>query len=393
MGGLAVHTELSFSEARFRSSSDPDIPVKRQLFISCTGQDDNIGDVVLRRRMLDELREIGEMHVLLAGVGDSFIDALALGRSDVVYSEVSSWVSARDRAIAAGPVIYVAKPGEVQVEPRKVINAFRQIPLMRRIQQGGGAVVQLGIGARSYPALWTRALGATFGYHDLVAWRDPLSLSRFGFGDLMPDWGFDDAGPTRQELPDSAARDLLTISLRGDRPYPGSAWLRSVTAFAAEAGLKPMVVTQVRRDSDIGRQLAADLEADFTDWNDESHREQELRLRNVYRRSRLVLSDRLHVLILGFTELAIPLCYLDRSERKVGRHFDAVGYRKASVDVSALGPEEQRALLREAAGRYQEVVAARLLARAQIRWIGERLRAVTRARTKSAEGADSALAA
>jgi hypothetical protein len=363
------------------------------LFVSCTGQDENIGDVVLRRRLLDELRDIGQQHVLLAGCGEGFIDALALGPDDKVYLNPAEWSAARDRAMAAGPIIYVAKPGEVQVEQRNVINAVRQLPLMRRIVQGGGAIVQLGIGARSYPPMWTKALGATFHYHALVAWRDPVSQARFGFGDLMPDWGFDDAGPTREEMAESEVRDLLAISLRGDRPYPDKVWLDGVRAFADEAGLMPVIVTQVRRDSETGRRLAADLGGDFADWGDESHREQELRLRRLYRRSRLVLSDRLHVLILAFTELAIPLCYLDRNERKVGRHFDAVGYRKASVNMSGLDRDGQLALLREAASRSEEVAAARLLARAQIRWMGERLRAVAGATGVPGKAKDAARAA
>jgi len=392
MSGLSVKAESSFSRAGAGLAAADGSP-RRLLFVSCTGQDENIGDVVLRRRLLDELRDIGQQHVLLAGCGEGFIDALALGPDDKVYLNPAEWSAARDRAMAAGPIIYVAKPGEVQVEQRNVINALRQLPLMRRIVQGGGAIVQLGIGARSYPPMWTKALGATFHYHALVAWRDPVSQARFGFGDLMPDWGFDDAGPTREEMAESEVRDLLAISLRGDRPYPDKVWLDGVRAFADEAGLKPVIVTQVRRDSETGRRLATDLGGDFADWGDESHREQELRLRRLYRRSRLVLSDRLHVLILAFTELAIPLCYLDRNERKVGRHFDAVGYRKASVNISGLDRDGQLALLREAASRSEEVAAARLLARAQIRWMGERLRAVAGATGVPGKAKDAARAA
>ncbi len=393
MSGQAVGAELSELKTVASSLVVAKGSPKHLLFVSCTGQDENIGDVVLRRRLLDELRGIGRLHVLLAGCCDSFIDALVLDPDDTVYRSLREWNEARDRAMAAGPIIYVSKPGEMQIEPRRVINAARQLPLMRKIVQSGGAVVQLGIGARSYPSLWTRALGAVFRYHALVAWRDPVSQARFGFGDLMPDWGFDDAGPTREEMAESEVRDVLAISLRGDRPYPDKVWLDGVRAFADEAGLKPVIVTQVRRDSETGRRLAADLGGDFADWGDESHREQELRLRRLYRRSRLVLSDRLHVLILAFTELAIPLCYLDRNERKVGRHFDAVGYRKASVNMSGLDRDGQLALLREAASRSEEVAAARLLARAQIRWMGERLRAVAGATGVPGKAKDAARAA
>ena len=234
MSGLSVKAESSFSRAGAGLAAADGSP-RRLLFVSCTGQDENIGDVVLRRRLLDELRDIGQQHVLLAGCGEGFIDALALGPDDKVYLNPAEWSAARDRAMAAGPIIYVAKPGEVQVEQRNVINALRQLPLMRRIVQGGGAIVQLGIGARSYPPMWTKALGATFHYHALVAWRDPVSQARFGFGDLMPDWGFDDAGPTREEMAESEVRDLLAISLRGDRPYPDKVWLDGVRAFADEA--------------------------------------------------------------------------------------------------------------------------------------------------------------
>ncbi len=47
-----------------------------KVFFWCRGQDDNIGDVLLRRRMLRDLRRLGEVHVLIGGASEGFIESM-----------------------------------------------------------------------------------------------------------------------------------------------------------------------------------------------------------------------------------------------------------------------------------------------------------------------------
>ena len=161
---------------------------------------------------------------------------------------------------------------------------------------------------------------------------------------------------------------------------PGQAWLEGVRAFCGEIGLRPLVVTQVGRDAERNRELAGLLNAGLIDWKNEPHAVQERRLRAVYEKSALVLSDRLHVLILAFTEGAVPLCMLDRPEDKIGRHFDAVGYTGTSIDVSELSAEQVAQRLMVAMGRQAEAEAARTRATEMIAEVGRELRELVRSR-------------
>jgi hypothetical protein len=51
----------------------------------------------------------------------------------------------------------------------------------------------------------------------------------------------------------------------------------------------------------------------------------ERHLREVYRQCLIVVGDRLHGLIIGATEGAVPLGWVESSGGKIGRHFLAVG--------------------------------------------------------------------
>lgn len=349
------------------------------VFVMCTGQDDNIGDVVLRRRLLDELRSYGRLHIFLGEAGSEFIAALQLSEGDKVYVNMEAWNASIRQAAKTSRILYVAKPGEIQVRPFQFKSFALMLPLYRLINKNGGHIVQMGIGARDFPTLLTKLLPVTFSYHSLLAWRDTESHARFGIGDLMPDWGFDDAGPSPVEPFEPVSRHLLAIALRGDRPYPGAIWQEAIRSFAKKGGLDIIVVTQVQRDSEFSRRMARDLGAELFDWTTETHLAQERHLRSLYRRAKMVVSDRLHVLILAFTEGAVPFCLMDRSESKVGRHFDAVGYENSSIDSTGLGVEDIVRLLEKAASRSSEVPVAHEAARAQLAKICGQLRTVVSA--------------
>lgn len=349
-----------------------DLPV----YVWCTGQDDNIGDVVLRRRLLDELRPFGRLHVFLSDASHEFVDALGLAQDDVVYRAHEEWKAALAAHARRGPVLSVGKPGELQVDRVALRRSLRRLFLNRRVARHGGLVVQLGVGARRQPDRLMSLFRLAFRYHDKILWRDPQSQAHFKLGSVMPDWGFADFGPLRPAAPalGDSPRDLLAISMRGDRPLPGRAWQEAVRTFCQESGLKPVLVTQVRRDGERSRILAHELEAYLVDWDDQTHAAQEIRLRDIYARSALTLSDRLHVLIVALTEGSVPLCLLDREEHKIGRHFDAVDYPGASLDVSDLRSDGIVRHLHAAQARVAEARAARAAAIDMIGAVGQDLR-------------------
>jgi hypothetical protein len=328
---------------------DGDAP---HIFVWATGQDDNIGDVVLRRAEFDFLRELGSLHLFLGPASPRFVEALRLGPWDQTYTEHEAWWSAYREQSRSHRTLLVDKPGELQMNLSTLRRRATMIPTSRAARRKGGRLAHFGVGIRT----WDARLGAPFrlAYRtaDLLYWRDTASLERFRYGALMPDWAFAEAPLRNVDI--GSERPSLVVSLRSDRPKPSPAWLSTVRQFADEQDLELAVVTQVGRDSARSVWLAEALHARRIDWLDtRSHANQERVLREAYQRARIVLSDRLHVLIIGAIEGASPLCVTEWHEGKVGRHFEAIGL--ADVSTAFIGEQEFTRLLHRAKARHGDV--------------------------------------
>jgi hypothetical protein len=232
------------------------------------------------------------------------------------------------------------------------------VPAALAIRLQRGKVLRLGLGQRSPEPRLTKIYRTLFRLSNVVAWRDADTYTTFRMGEVMPDWGFAERGSTEVD-----GRSLLVLSYRSDKPALTPAIVRAVGEAARARGLDVVVVTQVGRDSSRSRELADALGAELVDWLDgRSHGEQERLLRDVYRRSAIVLSDRLHVLIVAMTEGAVPLALSLGPNYKIGRHFDAIGYSDVSVPVADTDAGSVDAVIASALERGPE--AQRLLAAA-----------------------------
>src|SRR3954451_19971250 len=101
-----------------------------ELFVLASGQDDNIGDVVLRREYFDRLRQIGRLHLFVGQASADFLDALRLQDSDVVYARLRQWHSAAWGSLIRGRVWFVEKPGELQLDSRTTRRQLKLLPLV-----------------------------------------------------------------------------------------------------------------------------------------------------------------------------------------------------------------------------------------------------------------------
>lgn len=198
--------------------------------------------------------------------------------------------------------------------------------LLARIRGGGG--VWLGAGVPD--PLGDRRLALP--YRLVVAacsdarFRDESSLAVVGQRPLMPDWAFA-LGTATSKWPMLADRPLITVVLRGDRPAPSDEWLGWFATLSAGLGLTPAVVVQVGRDYRRAQELSTAYAPDYFAWFVDDHAEHEASVRDVYRRSSVVVSDRLHALIFAASEGAVPIGWVESSTGKVRRHFDTWGMR------------------------------------------------------------------
>lgn len=291
------------------------------VFVPAVGQFDNIGDIILRRPHLAMLRPHGRLHVYLGDHPDGYAAGLLLDSEDLVYRSFGSWYRALLSTAAHERVHYAFKPGEIQLSFRGMKEHVAMVPALRAVHRGGGKVLRIGAGARTLAPLPRAIMRPSLQMTDLSVWRDGETAAYLG-GDTMPDLGF----ATGSEATPAGRRDLLAVSLRGDRPHPGTDWLSGLRMLALELQATPFVVTQVARDSPRSIEIAALLGAPLLDFSGLDHDAQEESLRVVYRNSRAVVSDRLHVLVAAATEGARLLAPALVAGGKIPRHLSAAGF-------------------------------------------------------------------
>lgn len=358
---------------------------RRDVFAVGRGQYENVGDVLLRRPLLDWAREAGRLHVYVGRSPEGYDQALGLRPDDVVYRSFPSWYLALVKSAAVGTAHSLYKPGELQLTLIGMKEHVVMLPAVALVRARGGAVARVGAGARNFAPLPRALMWPSNALSSYTRWRDAETAAYLGFGTAMPDLGYAEGmtdDELREELAAPEMRDLLVVSLRFDeevapRPYPTAEWLAGVREAAHRLDLRICVVTQVQVDDERSLQLAADLDAEVVRWPAlAEHAAQERTLREVYRRTAVVASDRLHVLIAGLTEGAMPVGLELDDDGKIARHFGAVGITDVGVNTSRLSSSELADRMVLAAGRRTEMLTALLGARAELAQVREELLAL-----------------
>lgn len=327
-----------------------------ELFVVGTGQDDNVGDVVLRREYFDRLRRLGRLHIYMGIASADFLDGLRLCDSDVVYTSFRQWHNAAWRALFRGEVWFIDKPGQLLLDSQTLRRNLKLLPLVIGIRIRKGQVLRLGLAIRALDSKYLRYLRPLFRLSTLIRWRDTSTSSAFRLGAISPDWAFG-WDKTRQDAL-AVDRTDIVVTYRGDREPPAERVLEALSTLTRNGSRRVVVVSQVRRDAERSNYLAHRLNAELVPWPaGRSLADHEKALREVYAKSAIVISDRLHALIVGMTEGAVPLCITDTGEPKVERHLDAAGFDRSTVRIDTAS-QPLCELIEDQIGRRAEAHAA-----------------------------------
>lgn len=307
-------------------------PRRDRVYVVSTGVSGNLGDAVIRRRVLAWVEGIGERHIYVGGTTPGWLEQLQLAPDDIVYPAAArrQWLKGllfgrRTRAL-------VYDPGEVplgtaHLKPELV---FLVIALWSRLR--GTYVVRPPRAVAHYHWATGTLHRWSCRLSNVVMWRDEDSKDRMGVGRLVPDTAFNEpAGPST-----SAPRDRLLLSLRAARAFPSDAWFEAVAAVASREGLRLTVTSQVDEDEARSAQLAARLDCELIPWGEDGDLSRERSRRLTYAESTMVVSDRLHVLLLAAQAGAVPVEIVEHPKRKVATHFAAVGLNDVSLDVTGM---------------------------------------------------------
>ena len=349
-----------------------------RILASAVGQYDNVGDTVLRRGFLDHLRTIAPLQVYIGDKTDDYVSGLGLQPGDIAVRSSAQWRSDVSKQLLGGGGVYAFDTGETEVERAFAKRYLRLAPLLAVNRLRGGTSVQLGVGVRASTP-WRVPIGTVLQLCDMVSWRDEKSRDMMGFGTVTPDWAFA-LGSADDLLGDvERPRPLLAIAFRQSlshmsRDKPDDEWVAKVRRLAERLGLEPVVVAQIERDGPLAVELAERLGCGALPWLDDNHARQEERLREVYRDSALVLSDRLHAVVIAATEGAVPIALSAGPMDKVSRTLEGAGIHATSVRRD-LGDEPAfAATVDDALARRAEIMDAVVDARRRLTAVTDQLR-------------------
>ncbi|WP_197462546.1 polysaccharide pyruvyl transferase family protein [Microbacterium sp. T32] len=355
-----------------------------EVFVAAHGQDDNVGDPALRRAMLEGLAPSSVRHVLVGAASDAYVNALGLRDTDILYRSRREWQATAFRRAVRGRAAFVSNAGEIQLNRRRRrINRVDRV-LIALIRLTGGVAISTGLGVRQPNGKHSPMLTSLIRACQIATWRDEPSRAYARAGVVRPDWAFA-LGSATSEL-SNEDRPYLLVSMRGDTSSPASAWTDAVTAIARELGLQVRVVSQVERDEDRGEELARRLDAELHPWQGGDHFTAETDLRGRYRQARMVVSDRLHVLIFAATEGAVPLYLPNVASAKIPRTMAVVdldGFQADATDV-----ESAVATAVSLSSRQKDVLERVDAARAELAELSRSMNALLDPRVTSGEARD-----
>lgn len=325
-------------------------------FVSLTGPVGNIGDALIRRETLDWARGTSAELVVYTGVAPGvWLRQLGVPSDAIVLRSkrsVPRWLWLLGTAPRHPVLIFEA--GEVPLDRGNVLRELVFLAETALVRLKRGVVVRPPRGARAPTEPAAKIHGLAARLSQVALWRDRWSAGRIGGGIVVPDIGF--AAGIRPGAPWDARGEVI-VSLRGGRPYPSADWIASVRATAERAGLRIRTVVQVREDEDRSRELAAALGGDFEPWGERDALDQEALLRERYENARLVISDRMHVLVLAALSGAVPVELVAHPTQKISEAFAAIDLHGLSQDASGLDPATMERFLEASLDRAAEVSA------------------------------------
>lgn len=327
-------------------------------FITLRGQYDNVGDVILRRQLARWFD--GPCVVYVGDAPAEFVDALQLGSKSVMYSFpkfVQSIITAPSGSS------YVFKPGETQLTLAGMKENIGMVPMLAKLRVRGGSVLRIGVGARGSSSIYSALCKPSIKISNLNQWRDPHTLAVLGGGQIMPDLAFAEGSHIDKW---TGERTVIAVSLRGDRPLPGRAWISALKRCADARSANLVVVSQVRRDDQRSIWLAGQLGVEAVLCGVKPCAAIEEDLRRLYRRCALVVSNRLHVLIAALTEGAPVSGCVPGGSQKIAEHLDVVGLGHVAVNSDRISEAECLARLTSEVPTRRQLVSAVMDARRQI---------------------------
>ena len=300
------------------------------VYFSLQTQFENLGDCIINELVIRELARHSRLKIIQRRAPTWLLDRLRALPEVEIYGSKRKWFGDLLRRMASRtPIVFAFKPGHYLSSSKAKSLAYSAALVafcgLCRIQ--GGKVIRSGVSLDRFGALQSRLQAVLGRLHTSYGVRDQASLDYArSLGAVSahysPDMAFllADAEATSgligtKLITAEVARPKLSLSFRKQGPMKESSYVESLTAAigtsAAEHDLRPVVVEQVTFDRELAQNLSNLLSCPVVRFE-----QSEQSVRGIfanYAESRVVVSNRLHSLLFGWTAGAIPIPLVENS--------------------------------------------------------------------------------
>lgn len=300
------------------------------VYFSLQTQFENLGDCIINELVIRELARHSRLKVIQRRAPSWLLDRLRALPEVEIYGSKRQWFGDLFRRMAVrSPVVFAFKPGHYLSSSKFKSLAYSAALVafcgICRIQ--GGKVIRSGVSLDRFGAIQSRLQAVLGRLHTSYGVRDQASLDYArSLGAVSahysPDMAFllADAEATSgligsKLITADVPRPKLSLSFRKQGQMKESSHVEKlaevITSSAAGHNLSPIVVEQVTFDRELAQSLATLLSSPVVRF--EQTEESVRGIFTNYAQSRLVVSNRLHSLLFGWTAGAIPIPLIENS--------------------------------------------------------------------------------
>lgn len=308
------------------------------VYMSIAAQSDNLGDIVIRRNLVRWLcGTSARLHLVAEGMPCAYVDAFDLPPGVVLHRRTSTWLASllRDVAIGRAMLVYAPGPQGLEDTTKALVRGLGNTLLSLLCSSAGKGVLVIGRAYRGEGPLAGAMARLVVRRSRLAALRDNVSSSIVGADNatVYPDLGILPE-PGQDVRTGTTSRRILALSIRSDRELPSNL-IPELVDYADQNQLRIVFVTQVRRDEECHLSLSSKVPgSEVVRWAG-SHKEQLQRVLEVYRSASVVVSNRLHGLLLGWSQGAQPVPLVDAHDSKLLPTLASIGAALNVADGTA----------------------------------------------------------
>jgi hypothetical protein len=341
------------------------------------GQLTNVGDTLHRSVLIEWLSSDNKLHLYVGAADSSFLSGLYVNNKCVFYKNFLVWYFCA--IFRAKKSAFFYNPGEITGSVSRFLKETTLWPLFIVYKIFGSAILKVGIDVRGSGKISSMLYKLSNLFTNISFYRTLDSYDRFGRGEVIPDLGFYRLSAFNDE--NSCERKYICISMRADKPLWSKDVFSKIVEFSHLEKLDIYVVVQVKSDNVSARQIASQFsklgwDINICFWNDDaSHAEQEKMVNEIYKKSVLVISDRLHVLIASANNGAVPLCLAPYFSHKIRNHFEVIGYGDNVFDINDSCGDVKKILTKQL-NRTEKLASCLNVAKLELEGVKERIRAL-----------------